>query len=381
MRHESPSPSPSPRISFVVPVYGVERFLGECLESLLAHPGDDIEVVAVNDASPDGSGAILDAFAARDSRVRPVHLTANVGLGRARNAGLAQAKGDYVWYIDSDDWIPDGAVQTVLDRLALHHPDVLIVDHAEVFGDGTVVPRLSAGLLGDAPTPLPLSRRPELLRLAQSAWSKIVRRAFLEESGLRFHPGWYEDVAYSHPLLMAAGTIDVLDVVCYQYRQQTPGAITASVSDRHFEVFEQYERLFAAVDKAGGGFEQFRPELFRLMINHYLVIIGHDRRLGQSMRKAFFRRIAEDYRRRLPDGGYLPPGGLSGLKHRLVRYDAYGAYTLLRLAHRLTSQRLAALRGSRKATPALRLPAPTTGVAAVPRQRAEVDAAVLDSTR
>ena len=70
VRHESPSPSP--RISFVVPVYGVERFLGECLESLLAHPGDDIEVVAVNDASPDGCGAILDAFAARDARVRPV---------------------------------------------------------------------------------------------------------------------------------------------------------------------------------------------------------------------------------------------------------------------------------------------------------------------
>ncbi|WP_166388257.1 glycosyltransferase family 2 protein [Catellatospora methionotrophica] len=378
MRHESPSPSP--RISFVVPVYGVERFLGECLESLLAHPGGDIEVVAVDDASPDGCGAILDAFAARDPRVRPVHLTVNVGLGGARNAGLAQAKGDYVWYIDSDDWIPDGAVRAVLDRLALHQPDVLIVDHAEVFGDGSVVPRVSAGLLGDAPTPLHLSRRPELLRLAQSACTKIARRSFLEENDLRFHAGWYEDAAYSHPLLMTADSIDVLDLVCYKYRQQTPGAITASVSTRHFEVFEQYDRVFAAVEKAGGKLETFRPELFRLMINHYLVIIGHDRRLGQSMRKAFFRRIAEDYRRRLPEGGYLPPGGLGGLKHRLVRYNAYGAYTLLRVAHRLTSQRLAALRGSRQAAPALRLPVPTSGVAAVPRQRAETDAAVLDPT-
>ncbi|MFC7243402.1 glycosyltransferase family 2 protein [Catellatospora aurea] len=378
MRHESPSPSP--RISFVVPVYGVEKFLGECLESLLAHPGDEIEVVAVNDASPDGCGAILDAFAARDARVRPVHLTTNVGLGGARNAGLAQAEGDYVWYIDSDDWVPDGAVRVVLDRLALHNPDVLIVDHAEVFGDGTVVPRVSAGLLGGAPTPLHLSRRPELLRLAQSACTKIARRSFLEENGLRFHAGWYEDAAYSHPLLMAAGTIDVLDVVCYLYRQQTPGAITASVSDRHFEVFGQYQRVFDVMEKSGGALEQFRPALFRIMLDHYLVIIGHDRRLGQSMRKAFFRRIVEDYRRRLPDGGYPPPGGLGGLKHRLVRYDAYGAYTLLRLAHRLTSQRIAALRGSRTAAPALRLPVPTTA-AAVPRQRTDVDASVLDRTR
>lgn len=376
MRHESPSPSP--RISFVVPVYGVEKFLGECLESLLAHPGDEIEVVAVNDCSPDGCGAILDAFAARDARVRPVHLTANVGLGGARNAGLAQARGEYVWYIDSDDWVPDGAVRTVLDRLALHHPDVLIVDHAEVFGD-TMVPRVSAGLLGDAPTPLHLSRRPELLRLAQSACTKIARRSFLEEHDLRFHPGWYEDAAYSHPLLMAAGSIDVLDVVCYLYRQQTPGAITASVSDRHFEVFGQYQRVFDVMERSGGALEQFRPALFRIMIDHYLVIIGHDRRLGQSMRKAFFRRIVEDYRRRMPAGGYQPPGGLGGLKHRLVRHDAYGAYTLLRLAHRLTSQRLAALRGSGKAAPALRLPVPATA-AAVPRQRTEVDASVLDRT-
>jgi glycosyltransferase involved in cell wall biosynthesis len=292
---------------------------------------DEIEVIAVNDGSPDGCGATLDAYADRDGRLTVLHLPRNRGLSEARNLGLDRARGEHVWFVDADDWLPPGSLRAVRDRLAQTRPDVLIVEHAEIFADGRVEPRLSRHVRGEETGPVPLAQRPAVLRLAQSACTKVVNRAFLASTGLRFLPGWYEDSSFSHPLLMAAGGIDLLDRVCYYYRQR-PQSITRTISPRHFEVFEQYRRLFEMVDRSGGEYDQFRPELFRLMINHYLVILGNDCRLPPGTRPQFFRRAVEDYDRRRPVG-YRFPAGAAGLKHRLVRHDAYRTYTALRLAH------------------------------------------------
>lgn len=322
-----------PLLSIVVPVYQVEPYLEACLGSVLADAGDDMEVIAVNDCSPDGSGRILDTYARRDPRVRVVHLPINVGLGRARNAALARARGRYVWCVDSDDWLPPGTIAAVRARLLATEPDVLVVDHAMVQPDGRWWSTAPAGVLAPH-EPGPLAHRPRLLDLAHSACTKIARRALLQQHGLRFHPGWYEDGPFSHALLLAAARIDTLDRVCYCYRQRPRDAITASTSVRHFDVFAQYDRLWELVNAGGQAYRPFRPQLFRLMIDHYLVIAGNPRRLPAALRREFFTRIVADYRRFLPPEGYSLPGGVAGVKHRLVRRNAYGAYALLRTAWR-----------------------------------------------
>jgi CDP-glycerol glycerophosphotransferase len=340
----------SVRLSVVVPVYGVEPYLADCLDSILGYGGNDLEVVAVDDASPDGCGAILDGYARRDRRVTVVRLIANSGLGAARNAGLSHATGDYVWFVDSDDRLPEGAVAAVLARLAATRPDVLLVEHADVHpgaprsGD-VVVPRTATAELDGATPPLDLADRPQLLRLAQSACTRVARRSLIDAAGLRFHAGWYEDCSFSHPLmLLGSRRIDVLQQVCYLYQHRAGGGITSSRSLRHFEVFDQYERLFAFLDAAGGRYERFRPELFRVMIDHYLVIVGNDQRLPAAEQRRFFAGIVAHYRRFLPPGGYPLPGGLGGLKHRLVREASYPAYATLRRAHRVVSQARGAAR-------------------------------------
>jgi CDP-glycerol glycerophosphotransferase len=327
-------PGRAPLLSIVVPVYRVEPYLRGCLDSVLAEPAAGIEVVAVDDASPDGSGEIADEYAARDPRVRVVHLSANGGLGPARNAGLDRAAGEYVWFVDSDDWLPAGAVPAVLARLASARPDVLIVDHVMAYTDGSTSPGMSGDVLAGLTGPVRLAEHPRLLRLAQSACTKVARRAFLEEIKLRFSPGWYEDSAFSHPLLMAAGHIEVLDQVCYCYRQRDTGGITRTLSRRHFEVFDQYQRLFEAVEQGSPRYDEYRPVLFRLMIDHYLVIVGNRHRLPRRLRRDFFRRMAADYRSRLPNRGYEVPRGAAGLKHRLVSRNAYRTYATLRIVHR-----------------------------------------------
>jgi CDP-glycerol glycerophosphotransferase len=326
------SATPAPALTVVIPVHNVERYLIACLDSVLSDPGADIEVVAVDDRSPDGSGALLDDYAGRDPRLRVVHMSRNVGLGGARNVGLAHARGAYIWFVDGDDWLPAGALPAVLERLAATTPDVLVVDHVEVLPGGRT---RTVARAAPPEAPGPLATCPDVLRLAQSACTKVVRRGFLDEIRLRFPPGWYEDCAYTYPLLLAAPRIDVLDRVCYCYRQQpASGAITKTRSARHFEVFDQYGRLFALLDKQAPEYEPFRADLFRLMIDHYLVIVGNERRLPGRLRRPFFHRIAQEYRRWVPITGYPMPGGAAGLKHQLVERDNYLAYAVLRWAYR-----------------------------------------------
>jgi hypothetical protein len=318
------------RLSVVVPVYRVEAYLEQCLDSVFT--GDDrVEIIAVDDASPDRCGEMLDAYAETHPGVRVVHLPQNVGLGLARNAGLAEATGDYVWFVDSDDWLPPGSVGAVLEALGADEPDVLLIDHLRVHEDGWSKPDASSPLLAGEPT---LER---MLAVQHTAWNRIVRREFLLHHGLRFGPGWYEDVSFSHPVLLAADRIAALDRVCYLYRIGRPGAITATRSDRHFEAFEQYDRVLqwvAAHDVA----PEAQAQLFTLMISHLLVVAGNDGRMHPGDRRRFFRQTTELYRRHRP-AGYRPPSGMGGLKHRLVAAGAYPVYALLRAGYRVAGLR------------------------------------------
>jgi glycosyltransferase involved in cell wall biosynthesis len=344
-------------LSVVVPVFRVADFVVQCLDSIVGdgQHAADVQVIAVDDRSPDQCGALLDAYARQHGRPEVLHLPYNVGLGRARNAGLDRATGRYVWFVDGDDWLPPGAVSAVLARLRELRPDVLLVDHQVVGPDGTASPPANRAWLHGVAGVARLADRPGLLQAQHAAWNKVVGRELLDRVGLRFQPGWYEDVPFSHPVMLAARRIGVLERVCYCYRHGRPGAITSSPSARHFEVFTQYERMFAVIATLPDA-APFRPELFRLMVDHHLVIAGNDARLPAASRREFFRRAAEHFARYLPTEGYAEPAGVAGVKHRLLRRDRYLAYAALREAYRMAGL----LRGERGASPPLPPTAPAS---------------------
>ena len=225
-------------LSIIVPVHNVAEYLPQCLDSLLGDPSTDVEVVAVDDASTDGSAAVLDAYRRSDDRVVVVHLPSNRGLGAARNAGVERASGDFVWFVDSDDWVSAGAVHRVLRRLAQTDPDVLLLGHARVAG--TTVTRLAnEAHLMDLPPSFCAADAPQVLRLSPSACTKVVRRQLLHELDLRFPEGAYEDVAVSLPLLCAAGRISALADVCLYYRMRH-GSIVHTSGPHHLDLVRQY---------------------------------------------------------------------------------------------------------------------------------------------
>jgi CDP-glycerol glycerophosphotransferase len=318
-------------ISVVLAVHGVEAYLPGCLDSILGQPDlpGGLEVIAVDDASPDACAAILDARAAADPRLRVVHLPERAGPGPARMRGLAEATGAHVWFADPDDLLASGSLAAVAGRLERDRPDVLLIDYRILLPTGRTEPSPGTALLAGACGVVTLADRPELINRTMTLWSKVFRRPFLTALGVALPPGIHEDVPLSATALLRAERIALLGDVCYLYRRR-PGSFLATASTAHFTIFASYARVFTALADGPAGpaaVPAVRAALFARMIEHYSSILANGL-IPRRARREFFGRMAADFRRYRPPG-YRRPRGPRGLRSALVARDAYRAYALL----------------------------------------------------
>lgn len=213
-----------PRLSIVVPVYNVELYLDECLDSIAAQTFDDFEVILVDDGSTDTSAVIAKAFAAKDKRFRLV-MQENAGLGAARNVGARHAHKDaeYLAFVDSDDTMPDYAYERLIGALDETGSD---------FAGGNVKRFRSVGMQQSwghraafAKTRLKthISKFPALVT-DRTAWNKVYRRGFWDEHGFQYPEGiLYEDAPVSIPAHYFATSVDVLSDCVYHWRVRETG--------------------------------------------------------------------------------------------------------------------------------------------------------------
>jgi CDP-glycerol glycerophosphotransferase len=317
-----------PAISVVITAHGVADYLDRCLDSILGQEGAEagVELIAVNDASPDRSGAILAVR--RDPRLTVIRTDATVGPGRAREVGMKEATGEYLWFVDADDELADGALSAVAAALDRLNPDVLVIDYENIYADGTVAP---SGAVLSTPELTTLADSPVLLDVTSSMWNKVVRRDFLAGLGVPFGPGIYEDVPVALATLLTAAKIGVLDRVCYRYRRSREGSFMAEISDRHFDMFTSYETIHAFASGNGQPTAAVRAALFARTIRHYVFALP---KVPRSSRPAFFSQMTRDYRRWRPEEFTFPPGP-RGVELRLVGRGAYRAYLALIPLNRL----------------------------------------------
>ncbi|QNP72383.1 bifunctional glycosyltransferase family 2 protein/CDP-glycerol:glycerophosphate glycerophosphotransferase [Streptomyces roseirectus] len=341
-----------PRFSVIVPAYQVQAYLHECLDSVLSQSYGDFELIAVDDGSPDACGEIIDEYAARDARVVALRLPQNAGLGAARNAGIARARGDYLVFLDGDDTLVPDALRAIADRLKeTGEPEVLVYDHANVHWSGERTRAAFAGQLTEqGPAPFRLEDRPGLLRVLMVAWNKAVRRDFAARAGLVFPPGYYEDTPWSYPALMAAESIATLDRACVHYRQRRQGNILSTTSRKHFDVFDQYDRVFAYVEQRPE-LARWKPVLFRRMVDHLSTVFTRPGRLPREDRAEFLRNARAHYRRYRVPGARVPLR--SRLRHSLVHFGMHRTYRVVQAAMalrertgRLCAKALRALRAA-----------------------------------
>lgn len=225
-----------PLVSVIVPVYNVEKFLRKCLDSLINQTYKNLEILVVNDGSTDTSGAICDEYAERDGRIRVFHKK-NGGLASSRNHALPHVTGDYISYIDSDDWVDLDLYRRVVAKFAAHPDiDVVYLDYDFVMRDSSYTAPLHIPNKGiSSKTTDDEPRYPELLELyardmiSPSACTKIYRKEILH--GLRFVEGLnYEDVDYTFFATCRVRGFAALDeerkYIAYFYNQTNETSIT-----------------------------------------------------------------------------------------------------------------------------------------------------------
>ena len=149
-------------------------------------------------------------------------------------------------------------------------------------------------------------------------WNKVIRRSFLVRAGLAVPGRLVRGRAVHHAALIEADRIAALDRVCYLYRQRRHGAITGTRSERHFELFDQYERLFAYLDQAGPEAQRYRPAIFDRMVRHLRMVCGIAHRLPAGSQRDFYHRAAQFYRRYRPEDQPAPLGRVERLRRRLL---------------------------------------------------------------
>lgn len=277
-------------LSVIIPIYKTEEYLEACVNSILSCPSPAVEVILVNDGSPDCCPMICDAYAQADSRVKVIHKE-NGGLSSARNAGLSAAKGKYVTFVDSDDKIYSESVADVLRWCADEDKDMCFLLTEKIYPDGTKK-SMGEGLVKSQICAQ--SRMSAIDHLTSrgkypgSAWAKLFRRDFLMENGLYFPDDrrYSEDLGFIRDCMMKANSFDLLEVPFYQYRQNRKGSITNQVGAKNFYdlltfISESSEKL--TVDKRArdpiGGY------LMRVVAYEYSVLLYTYSALPKEERK------------------------------------------------------------------------------------------------
>ncbi len=268
------------RFSLIVPVYGVEKYLDECVSSLLSQTYTDFEIILVDDRSPDGCPAMCDALADKDDRIRVIHKSQNEGLGFARNTGLSAALGDYVLFVDSDDTISENCLaecNKVLDDA----PDIAVWgmtmryedDAGNTVREDVIKPESFYSDCDEKKGKMfkMLSEH----RVFQYACNKAYSREFLEKCDKKFEQTkLIEDFLFNIDIFKAARTVRSLDASFYYYRKPTHQTLASKYSPEFFELAKRKFLLEKSFLEYIGMYKgDCRDRVFENHIKHFVSAI------------------------------------------------------------------------------------------------------------
>ena len=254
-----------PKVSVIVPVYKVEAYVEKCLRSILGQTYQDMEVLAVDDGSPDGSGDICERLAQEDSRLRVIHQE-NQGLGGARNTGIQAAAGEWLLLVDSDDWLEPGILEQALAAGEKHGADMVMFAFQTVDEQGRVLREFVENVpLGQ---PLSPQGQGEVLFTAPCAWNKLYKAELFKKTGVAYPPQvWYEDVRTTPKLMAASRCLVFLDCIGYNYLQRQGSIMSNLQIGRNAEILEAFDDVLGYF-KEKGLFGQYKDELCYLTLYH-----------------------------------------------------------------------------------------------------------------
>lgn len=247
----------NPYFSIILPIYNVDQYLDQCIQSVLGQKYHDYEIILVDDGSTDNSPEICDVYAAQYDHIRVIHKP-NGGLSSARNAGVEKARGTYIWWVDSDDWIEQDALTVLHLATYKKFPDVVKFNFFRMGEQKKqIMCQVPSGLYEDEASLERLINKGFYHpgKFSLSAWGHIYKNSFLKENKLSFVSERVigsEDYLFNLSVLVAARHIEVIEEPLYNYRLR-PGSLTQGyrkdLPEKYTELYRQLRFHYSQMGK------------------------------------------------------------------------------------------------------------------------------------
>ena len=222
--------------SIIIPAYNVEKYLRECVDSIIGQTCKDYELILVDNGSTDSTGSICDDYASKHSNVLVKHLMPNKGISGARNEGQKLASGEYILFMDSDDYYYDNKVLERIKEKATNAPDVILYNFVHFFEKTGTLMKYNPNMNVEVKDRSVLDICRDLVdkdAYSNSAWSKAIKRSLLEDNDIHFTQGIaIEDNDWYYKVILHVKSIAIIEEPTYVYRRRSD-SVTATADIKH----------------------------------------------------------------------------------------------------------------------------------------------------
>lgn len=261
-------------VSIIVPIYRAEKYLNKCVQSIVDQTYKNLEIILVDDGSPDNCPAICDAWAKKDSRIRVIHQR-NGGFSAARNAGLDVATGTYIQFVDSDDWIEPNMVEALVIYAQQTHADIVRCGYYEEDG----LQHLAFCSTAQTHCPDQNTLIVDLMNdglMSGALWNKLYRHSALGET--RFRNGYSEDILFNYLLLAQEPKVVYVSEAYYHYRVNNGSVTNSTFRPSAFSIIEVKKQIMDAQTD-----EQVKPYCLKGYLNSAMIVMNNMLSSGQCL--------------------------------------------------------------------------------------------------
>lgn len=311
------------KVSVLVPIYNVEKYLQQCLESLLRQTLKEIEIICINDGSTDTSLSIIQRYKSKDERIVLLNKK-NSGYGDSMNKGLSLAKGEYIAILESDDFAEQDLLGKLYSLAKENSLDVIKGNYRLYWSDGKTKNNkwnreiLEANIIGSVVNP---KDHTEICLIPPSIWSGLYKRSFLMSNKIQFHPSpgaSYQDTGFAFKVWASASKVMLIDYAGINYRQDNGASSMNTVS--RYKVFcldDEYEIIIKYL-KEKGVFDIFSKALYRYMLGTIAWNIG---RMPENYLDDYIKKQKEKFSAMFIKKDYLLMFNQASLGNKMVWYS------------------------------------------------------------
>ena len=280
-----------PKVSILVPIYNVEKYLRECLDSLINQTLDDIEIICINDGPTDNSAQILQEYRLKDKRIKVINKE-NSGYGISMNMGLNSATGEYIGIVESDDFADLKMLEDLYNLAKEKDADVVKSDWLEYTTSTGAVRKAGRMALLPENKDLNVKDNPEILKIQPAIWSAIYRKGLLTENNIRFTEtagASYQDTGFAFKVMCLAKNVVLTDKAYIYYRQDN---LNSSVKSRSkvYAICTEY----AEITKFLNEHKELKPYVNTYkLVKEYVNYMWNLKRIDKQYRKEFIEKISD----------------------------------------------------------------------------------------